>query len=159
MLIFKKINSCIYNTSHKNPVLICVPAAFTFTQPKQPVFKDRWSMPGSASMTTLLIIKFTELVIKKVLNRLLLASRYKSSLTISPLFMVRLNAEHARTSATEFSNVKIAKAYCNSWIARSIQEVVAHFLKQCDFCHISKWNECKRIHRGHLGLLRRCPSS
>lgn len=52
-------------------------------------------MPGSASMTTPLIIKFTELVIKNVLHRLLLAGRYKSSVTMSPLFMIRFKAEHA----------------------------------------------------------------
>lgn len=96
--------SCILITPHNNPVLICAVAAVSSSDraiflPKQAVFKDRWSVPKSASMTTPLIIKFTELVIKKnVLHRLLLAGRYKSSLTINPLYMITFNAAYARTT-------------------------------------------------------------
>lgn len=67
--------------------------------PKQAAFKDRGSMPNSASMTTQLIIKFTELVIKKnMLHRKLLADRYKSSPTINPLYLIIFNAEYGKTT-------------------------------------------------------------
>lgn len=89
-MTFMKYFPCVLNTPRNNPELIRADAEVSWTDraiffsQRGCFFKDRWSMPKSASMTTPLIIKFCELVIKNMLHRLLIAGRYKSSCTISP---------------------------------------------------------------------------